>query len=102
MLAAPLFALGACSTYTDTTYDERLAAARLAAQDSEDQALASDVAAALTAEPRFRDADIHVSSTDDIVTLSGTVRNSSDIGHAEDIALTVRGVRDVRNALTLR
>jgi osmotically-inducible protein OsmY len=102
-LAAPLFILGACSSYDDTSYyDERLAAARLASQDNEDQTLASNVAAALTAETRFRNADIHVSSTDDVITLSGYVDNASDIGRAEDIAMTIRGVRGVNNVLRLR
>jgi osmotically-inducible protein OsmY len=102
-LAAPLFLAAGCS-YDDTSYQERAAAARLANQGDyyEDQALASKVAAALTADPRFRSADIHVAAVDNIVTLSGYVRNGSDIGRAEDIAASVGGVRGVTNALTLQ
>ena len=105
VLAAPLFILGACGTYYDEpTYSQQAAAARLASQGDyyEDQALAAKVAAALTAEPRFRNADIHVSATDDMITLSGFVNNGSDIGRAEDLALGIPGVRGVTNALTLK
>jgi osmotically-inducible protein OsmY len=107
LLAAPLLMLGACASssyYDEPTYSERAAAARLASQGDyyEDQAIASKVAAALTAEPRFRNADIHVSVSDDMITLSGYVNNGSDIGRAEDIALSVPGVRAVTNALVLK
>lgn len=104
-LATPLLLAAACSTdYEDASYQQSAAAARLASQGDyyEDQALASKVAAALTADPRFRSADIHVSAVDNIVTLSGYVRNGSDIGRAEDIAAGIGGVRGVTNALTLQ
>ncbi|MHB1206100.1 MAG: BON domain-containing protein [Rhodospirillaceae bacterium] len=86
------------------TYQEQRVAARLDNRGEylEDQGISSKVAAAFVAEPRFRDADIHVATVDNMVTLSGYVRNGSDIGFAEDVALGVEGVRGVNNVLTVR
>lgn len=99
MLAAGVSACGS----PGPTYQERRAAARLDARGQylEDQGITSKVAAALTAEPRFRDSQVHVTTVDNVVTLTGYVRNGSDIGYAEDLALSVEGVRGVRNALTV-
>lgn len=86
------------------TYEEQRAAARLDNRGEylEDQGISSKVAAALTAEPRFRDSDIHVATVDNMVTLSGYVRSGSDIRLAEDLALSIDGVRGVNNVLTVR
>ena len=86
------------------TYREQRVAARLDSRGEylEDQGISSKVAAAFVAEPRFRDADIHVATVDNLVTLSGFVRNGSDIGFAQDLALSVQGVRGVNNVLTVR
>jgi hyperosmotically inducible protein len=95
--------LAACGS-SGPTYQERRVAARLDNRGEYlvDQGISSKVAAVFTAEPRFRNADIHVATVDNVVTLSGSVRNGSDIGFAEDLALSVEGVRGVNNVLTVR
>ena len=95
--------LAACGS-PGPTYQERRVAARLDSRGEYlvDQGISSKVAAVFTAEPRFRDADIHVATVDNVVTLSGSVRNGSDIGFAEDLARSVEGVRGVNNVLTVR
>lgn len=97
-----LCGLTACGT-AGPTYQERRAAAALDSRGQylEDQGISSKVAAAFTAEPRFRDSQIHVATIDKVVTLSGYVRNGSDIGYAEDLALSVDGVRGVSNRLSV-
>lgn len=97
-----LCALGACGTAGPTTRERQVAAALDSrGQYLEDQGISSKVAAAFTAEPRFRDAEVHVVTVDNVVTLTGFVRNGSDIGYAEDLALSVEGVRGVSNRLTV-
>lgn len=99
---AMLGALAACGTTGPTVREQRVAAALdNRGQDLEDQGISSKVAAVFTAEPRFRDAEVHVTTIDNIVTLSGFVRNGSDIGFAEDLAYSVEGVRGVANRLTV-
>ena len=97
-----LGALCACGT-PGPTVEERRIAARLDSRGQylEDQGISSKIAAVFTAEPRFRDAEIHVTTIDNVVTLSGYVRNGSDIGYAEDLALSVEGVRGVTNRLSV-
>ena len=105
-LAAVLLTVGlsACGTSSGPTYQERRVAERLdnRGQYLEDQGISSKVAAAFTTEPRFRDSQIHVATVDNLVTLTGFVRNGSDIGYAEDLTLSVPGVRGVNNTLTVR
>src|SRR5689334_17298446 len=99
---ALLAGLGACGS-AGPTYREARIAAQLdnRGQYLEDQGISSKVAAVFTAEPRFRDSEIHVVTIDNVVTLTGFVRNGSDIGYAEDLTLSVEGVRGVKNALNV-
>ncbi len=102
-IALPLtFGLAACSS-GPTPY-ERAQAERLADRGDmlEDEAISSKVAAAIIAEPRLRDAEIHVATFDNVVRLSGVVEDGRDADRAEDIAETVRGVRGVENKLVIR
>ena len=96
--------LAACGSTSGPTPHERRVAARLDNRGEYlmDQGISSKVAAVFTAEPRFRNADIHVATVDSMVTLSGFVRNGSDIGYAEDLAMSVEGVRGVNNVLSVR
>lgn len=94
--------LGACGTAGPTYREERIAAQLdNRGQYLEDQGITSKVAAVFTAEPRFRGAQIHVTTVDNVVALSGFVSNGSDIGYAEDLTLSVEGVRGVANRLTV-
>ncbi len=93
-------ALSACGSSGPTYREQRVAAALdNRGQYLEDQGITSKVAAVFTAEPRFRDAQIRVTTVDNVVTLSGFVHSGSDIGAAEEMAMSVEGVADVRNAL---
>jgi hyperosmotically inducible protein len=94
--------LAACSS--GPTAFERAQAARLADRGDmlEDEAISSKVAAGIIAEPRLRDADIHVATFDNVVRLTGTVEQVSDADRAHDIAVTTRGVRGVENRLVIR
>ena len=95
-------ALSACGTAGPTYREERVAAALdNRGQYLEDQGITSKVAGVFTAEPRFRTAEIHVTTVDNVVTLTGFVSNGSDIGAAEDLAMSVEGVADVNNALRI-
>lgn len=95
--------VSACGSAPGPTVRERRAAAALdnRGQYLEDQGIASKVAAVFTAEPRFRASEIHVTTIDNVVMLTGVVRNGSDIGYAEDLARSVEGVRGVANRLTV-
>ena len=95
--------VSACGSTSGPTVRERRVAAALdnRGQYLEDQGISSKVAAAFTAEPRFRASEIHITTIDNVVTLTGFVRNGSDIGYAEDVALSVEGVRGVANRLVV-
>ena len=104
LLAALPVALGFAACSTGPTPYERAQAVRLAEQGDmlEDEAISSKVAAAIIAEPRLRDSEIHVATFDNVVRLTGSVETGGDADRATDIAATVRGVRAVENRLVIR
>lgn len=77
--------------------DER-SAERIAA----DAAITADVKARLIAEPGIRSLSINVDTYEGNVSLKGQVASSEQRATAERLARQVRGVKSVRNELTLR
>lgn len=71
------------------------------AEDAGDAALSSRVEAALKAEPSLHGAGIHVRSEDGVVTLTGTTPDPQLRSMAAQVALSIDGVKLVRNEITL-
>lgn len=71
------------------------------ARDARDTELTTRVEAALDGEPDLHGARIGVRSADGVVTLSGTARDPQLRSMAAEVALSVEGVRRVRNEITL-
>ncbi len=65
------------------------------------EAVAADVAAALASDGRVNDHSVVVNVAEDIVRLSGTVRDEAERRAAEEDAWRVDGVVDVSNELTI-
>lgn len=76
-------------------------AAHRAGDYIDDSALTAKVKAAFLGEKNLKSLALSVESTDGVVTLSGKVASSAQIDQAMDVAKRVKGVKDVRNALTL-
>jgi len=68
----------------------------------EDAAITSKVAAAITDDTTLRGSQIHVKTYGNTVHLTGYVVSRNDARHAENLAYSVRGVRDVDNDLDIR
>lgn len=67
----------------------------------ENLALSSLVRAAVASNPRTRDAAVAVKADGDIITIAGKAKTQEDVDLIEHMALTVQGVRQVRNEVTL-
>lgn len=102
MLLPLALGVAACSSTTTTYERERAAYLDNRGEYLEDAALTSKVAAALIDEPRLRDSTIRVNTYGNIVQLSGEVESLRDSYRAEDIAMSIRGVRRVDNDLVIR
>ena len=61
-----------------------------------------DVCDGLTEAPDVDATDIEVSVSNGVVTLNGTTTNRAAKRRAEDIAHSVRGVKDVQNRLSVQ
>ncbi|CAB3755551.1 BON domain-containing protein [Paraburkholderia humisilvae] len=66
-----------------------------------DRALAKAVRRALGKTPGFDVSGVFVKARGGAVTLSGSVKDGSQIGQAEEVARSVQGVTSVSNKLTL-
>ncbi|HEY3599674.1 MAG TPA: BON domain-containing protein [Paraburkholderia sp.] len=66
-----------------------------------DRALAKAVRRALSKAQGFDVSGVFVKARNGAVTLSGSVKDGSQIGQAEEIAKSVQGVTSVSNKLTL-
>lgn len=75
---------------------------RTAVQIAEDAAITAAVKARLIADPDVRAFDINVDTYDAVVLLQGRVTTREQRVAAERLARGTRGVRGVRNELTLR
>lgn len=70
------------------------------AQPNDDQ-IKSEVERLLTEDSWLDASDIQVSSTNGVVTLAGKIEEWKSKRRAEDLALQVMGVNDVKNNLTI-
>jgi len=68
----------------------------------DDAAITTKVEAALTGDVGLKVFDIHVSTTHNVVQLTGAVDSQRTIHHAGDVASQVAGVTGVQNNLVLR
>jgi hyperosmotically inducible protein len=75
---------------------------RTAVQIAEDAAITATVKARLIADPDVRALDINVDTFDAVVILQGKVTSREQRGIAERLARGSKGVKGVRNELTLR
>ncbi len=66
-----------------------------------DTAITSKVKAAILAESGLKGMQIHVETSNDVVTLTGTVDSQADSDKAASIAKGVDGVKDVDNQLAV-
>jgi hyperosmotically inducible protein len=75
---------------------------RSASQIADDAAITATVKAKLIADADVKALDINVSTYENVVILQGKVAAASQRSRAEKLARESRGVRSVRNELTVR
>lgn len=75
---------------------------RSASQIADDAAITATVKAKLIADSEVKALDINVSTYENVVILQGKVAAASQRSRAEKLARESRGVRSVRNELTVR
>ena len=75
---------------------------RSASQIADDAAITATVKAKLIADAEVKALDINVSTYENVVILQGKVAAASQRSRAEKLARESRGVRSVRNELTVR
>ena len=75
---------------------------RSATQIADDAAITATVKAKLIADPEVKALDINVSTYENVVILEGKVAAANQRSVAEKLARESRGVRSVRNELTVR
>jgi hyperosmotically inducible protein len=68
----------------------------------DDTAITTKVKAAIFDDSTLKVLDIHVTTTKNVVQLSGFVSSRPMIGHASDVVGKVAGVRSVQNDLVVR
>lgn len=68
----------------------------------DDATVSTKVRAQLVGAQSLKGLDIHVETMQDVVQLSGFVDSPEQKAQAEQIARSVKGVRDVRNNIVLR
>lgn len=73
-----------------------------AGQYISDSALTAKVKAALLAEKNLKAMDINVETKNGVVQLSGFAVSSAQIVQAVDVAMNVKGVKDVKNDIRLK
>lgn len=75
---------------------------RSAGERVTDAWIVTKIKSKLTADPELNPLNIDVDSRQGVVYLSGRVKNEGHRQEAEDLARNTRGVKDVRNELTIR
>jgi hyperosmotically inducible protein len=70
-----------------------------AGQATKDTAITAKIKTKLAADRALSAMDIHVETTDGVVTLSGTVDNKAQVELAEKVVAKTRGVKSVTNNL---
>lgn len=70
-----------------------------AGQATKDTAITAKIKTKLAADRALSAMDIHVDTTDGVVTLSGTVDNKAQVELAEKVVTQTRGVKSVTNKL---
>ncbi len=73
-----------------------------AGQYISDSALTAKVKTALLAEKNLKALDINVETQNGVVQLSGFAVSSAQIVQAVDVAMNVKGVKDVKNDIRLK
>jgi hyperosmotically inducible periplasmic protein len=103
MIQALLLAAGLAVTISPALAQNDAAMAAPSAQSSKqaDRALAKAVRRAMSKTQGFDVSGVFVKARGGAVTLSGSVKDGSQIGQAEQIARSVQGVTSVSNKLTL-
>ena len=94
-IAMPAFA------QDDATQNSQSAAANAKSTKQADRALAKAVRRALGKTPGFDVSGVFVKARSGAVTLSGSVKDGSQIEQAGQVAKSVQGVNSVSNKLTL-
>ncbi len=92
LAALLLFTLGCAATSTQESTGEYV----------DDAAITARVKTAFFNEPGLKVLQINVETTKRVVSLSGVVKTSADIGKAADLANAVKGVRSVSNNLRVK
>lgn len=99
--AAAAVALGACTpSERKEVRTEARQATNTAAAVVDNAALTTKVKAALLADELVKGTQINVDSSNGVVTLNGTVDNTTHMQRAEQVARGVSGVTRVQNNLT--
>jgi hyperosmotically inducible periplasmic protein len=103
MIQALLLAAGLAVTVSPVFAQNDATAAAPSAQSSKqaDRALAKAVRRALSRTQGFDVSGVFVKARSGAITLSGSVKDGSQIGQAEQVARSVQGVTSVSNKLTL-
>lgn len=98
VVAATLFGLGLTAYATD---NQQTIAALNVAGETLDEALHDKVETLLRTDVGLAGSKFHVQAKTGVVTLGGTVPDEHSLRRALDLASSVRGVREVRNALEI-
>lgn len=101
-LATILATIGASTAALAASESADPSASSKVAQYSSDAAITTKVKTAFLAEKNLKSLDVHVVTNNGIVQLSGFVVSSAQIDQAVDVALHVKGVKDVQNDLQLK
>lgn len=102
-IAAPMMLLGAACSEADRQ-DARSDASRVAnrAENSaSDTVVTTKVKSALLADSQVKGTQVEVTTSDGVVTLSGSVATPEEKQRAEQVAKTIEGVRSVRNEVAV-
>jgi len=90
---------GAATAFADTDVDAPQAHSDGVGATIADTAITAKVKTELMAEASLKDSKIHVTTTNGVVTLSGSIANANDKALANTITKSVAGVKSVDNDL---
>ncbi len=101
-LAMVSVAYGDLKDFTSSVKDKASTAAKDTAQAAaDDSSITAEVKAKILATASLKDEKIEVSTTEGVVTLTGTVKTPQAKGTATKIAKAVKGVKSVDNKLII-